>query len=238
MASRLGMTRPVGKNLSLGIGNTGHSPLEMATVYSTFAADGIRHDPVFIRRVEDASGRVLYRAPGGVRKLDPQVARTVTDVLSHVTEGTGTRARLDDRPMAGKTGTLDASTDAWFAGYTPQLVAAVWMGDPSKLTAMGNVGGIQVYGGSYPAIIWQKFMTNALKDAPVIPFLAPDQSKWPQPTMVNPDGGRGRPVADLTPLFTPTTTAPEAVPPPSSSTTSTSSSTTTSSTTTTTKPGP
>ena len=71
MATRLGMIRPVAANLSTGIGDTGHSPLEMATVYSTFAAEGIRHDPVFIRRVEDAEGRVLYRAPGGKRELLP-----------------------------------------------------------------------------------------------------------------------------------------------------------------------
>ena len=59
------MTRPVDDNLSIAIGDTGHSPLEMATVYSTFADEGIRHDPVFIRRIEDSQGRVLYRAPGG-----------------------------------------------------------------------------------------------------------------------------------------------------------------------------
>ncbi len=103
MAARLGMIRPVAANLSTGIGDTGHSPLEMATVYSTFAAEGIRHDPVFIRRVEDSEGRVLYRAPGGKRELSPQVARTVTDVLSHVTEGTAPNAKLaDDRPLAGQ----------------------------------------------------------------------------------------------------------------------------------------
>ena len=143
MAMDLGMTRRldqydslVNGNLSMGIGETGHSPLEMATVYSTFASDGVRRDPVFIRRVEDSSGRVLYRAPSGRRVLQPEVARTVTDVLSHVTEGTAPRAKLDDRPMAGKTGTRDNSKDAWFAGYTPQLVAVVWMGDPSKETPM------------------------------------------------------------------------------------------------------
>ena len=77
----------------------------MATVYSTFANEGIRHDPVFITRVEDSEGRVIYRAPGGKRAVSPQVARTVTDVLSHVTEGTAPNAKLADDRLAGKTGT-------------------------------------------------------------------------------------------------------------------------------------
>lgn len=226
MATRLGMTRPVGKYLSIGIGDTGHSPVEMATVYSTFAADGVRHDPVFIKRVEDAAGRVLYRAPSGRRVLDQNVARTVTDVLSHVTEGTAPRAKLADRPMAGKTGTRDNSEDAWFAGYTPQLVAVVWMGDPaSSQHAMTNVGGVRVFGGSYPAIIWQKFMTSALQDSPVIEFVKPDETRWPKASFVDPDGGRGRPLSQS---FTTTTSAP----PPESTTTSSSSSTSSTSSTT------
>jgi membrane peptidoglycan carboxypeptidase len=194
MATRLGMIRPVAPNLSTGIGDTGHSPLEMATVYSTFAAEGIRHDPVFIRRVEDANGRVLYRAPGGKRALSVQVARTVTDVLSHVTQGTAPNAKLaDDRPLAGKTGTRDNETDAWFAGYTPQLTAVVWMGNPAASDpehGMHNVGGVKVFGGTYPAMIWQKFMTSVLSSQPILPFTIPDDTMWPSPTRVNPAGGR------------------------------------------------
>ena len=200
MATRLGMIRPVAANLSTGIGDTGHSPLEMATVYSTFAAEGIRHDPVFIRRVEDSEGRVLYRGPGGKRELSPQVARTVTDVLSHVTEGTAPNAKLaDDRPLAGKTGTRDNETDAWFAGYTPQLTAVVWMGNPAASDpahGMHNVGGVRVFGGTYPAMIWQKFMTSMLTDQPIVPFAKPDDTLWPEPSRVNPAGGREQRTSD------------------------------------------
>jgi membrane peptidoglycan carboxypeptidase len=201
MATRLGMIRPVAANLSTGIGDTGHSPLEMATVYSTFASEGIRHDPVFIRRVEDAEGRVLYRAPGGKRELSQQVARTVTDVLSHVTQGTAPNAKLaDDRPLAGKTGTRDNETDAWFAGYTPQLTAVVWMGNPAASDAahgMHNVGGVRVFGGTYPAMIWQKFMTSMLADQPIVPFAKPDDTLWPEPSRVNPEGGREQRTSDV-----------------------------------------
>ena len=238
MGTRLGMIRPVDPNLSTGIGDTPHSPLEMATVYSTFADEGIRHDPVFIRRVEDADGRVLYRAPGGKRELSVQVARTVTDVLSHVTQGTAPNAKLpDDRPLAGKTGTRDNETDAWFAGYTPQLTAVVWMGDPAGSDAahgMHNVGGVKVFGGTYPAMIWQKFMASMLANQPILQFAKPDETLWPEPSRVLPAGGRevretnqyrdyGTPATtsaqpvDSTTSSTapPTTTTPTAAPPTS-----------------------
>ncbi len=241
MAKRLGYVRPMHNYLANGIGSAdGFSPLEVATVFSTFAADGIRHDPTFVRRVEDADGRVLYRAPGGRRELSPQVARTVTSVLSHVTEGTAPRAKLpDDRPMAGKTGTIDGEKDAWFAGYTPQLVAAVWMGNPlfeDDAHGMHNVGGVRVFGGTYPTTIWQKFMSSALEGLPVVQFTKPIEEFWPKAAKVNPDGGRGEELPDLSALMTTTTsTLPTESTTTSSSSTSTSTST---SSTSTTSPGP
>ncbi len=240
MAKTLGYTHPVNNNRVIGIGETEHTPLEVATVYSTLADDGVKHAPVFVRRVEDGNGRVVYRAPGGVRVLSTQTARTVTDVLSHVTEGTAPRAKLADRPLAGKTGTVDRQVDAWFAGYTPQLAAAVWMGNPqvqafdNPVAWMSHVGEFSpVYGGTYPAIIWQKFMTTALKGQPVIPFTAPDESLWPKPANVIPKGGRGEafserpPVPEaptsstlptnttLPPTSVPSSTPPTSGPPPS-----------------------
>ncbi len=219
MAKRLGYTRPVNPYPSAAIGDTAHSPLEVATVFSTFASEGMHHEPIFIRRVEDAAGHVIYRAPNGNRALSVQDARTVTDVLSHVTDdgATGTRAKLpDDRPLAGKTGTRDQETDAWFAGYTPQLVAAVWMGNPTysspepcnKVTgkcahpeaSMQRVGGVTVYGGTYPAEIWRTFMAAALANQPIVPFNRPDEALWPAPAQVNPAGGHGFPL-DSVPSF-------------------------------------
>ena len=236
MATDMGYTNPVGDNIAMGVGiGNEHSPLEQATVYGTIANDGVRHLPVFVRRVEDVSGRVLYRAPAGVRVLQPETARTVTDVLTHViTEGTGTKARLADRPAAGKTGTIDNQVDAWFAGYTPQLVAAVWMGNPAtdnienKAAWMKSVGGVTVFGGTYPAMIWQKFMTEALKGQPVIQFIKPDETLWPSPARVNPKGGR-----DVTADFGPPTSSTSiTLPTDSTSSSSTSSSSTSSSSTT------
>ncbi len=245
MAKALGYTRPVNNDRVIGIGETGHSPLEVATVFSTFAGDGIRHSPVFVRRIEDGTGRVVYRAPGGVRVLRYETARTVTDVLSHVTEGTAPRAKLGDRPLAGKTGTVDRQVDAWFAGYTPQLVAAVWMGHPqyedaelfpvaSMARGVGNLG--PVYGGTYPTIIWQRFMSEALKGSTIIPFIKPDESLWPKAARIDPKGGRGETVGDF--VDTPSTTV-SSTPGPVESTTSTVATTpTTAPTTSTTGAGP
>lgn len=197
MATRLGVTHPINPAYySLSIGSSdGVSPLDMATVFATLAADGVHHDPTFIKRVEDSRGKVLYQADqAGNRAIDPQIARTVTDVLRGViTDGTATRARLADRVAAGKTGTTDGKTNAWFVGYTPQLVAAVWMGNPqSSLDEMRSVGRFSpVYGGTWPAVIWKSFMSLALAGEPDIPFIPPDQKLWPFGRYVS-EAGRGK----------------------------------------------
>ncbi len=199
MAKALGITHKINPaNYSLSIGSAdGVSPLDMATAFATFAADGVRHDPVFITKVEDANGKVLFKdQTEGVRVLDPQIARTVTDVLRGViTKGTGTRAKVTGHVAAGKTGTTDREHDAWFVGYTPQLVAAVWMGDPTQLTPMSHVGKFgPVFGGTWPATVWQKFMTLALAGQPEFPFSPPDQKLWPYGKYVS-ENGRGKTIS-------------------------------------------
>jgi membrane peptidoglycan carboxypeptidase len=223
MAKRLGVTHPISdQNYSLSIGSSdGVSPLDMATVFATFASGGIKHDPVFIKKVEDVSGHVIFENKGeGERVLDPQIALTVTDVLRGViTSGTGTRAKLVDRVAAGKTGTTDDESNAWFVGYTPQLVSAVWMGDPTAYTPMKNVGRFgEVFGGTYPALIWQKFMTLALAGQPSQVFFPPDQRLWPRGVYVS-ENGRGKPSSGSGFNRTTTTTKPapfRGFPPPAS----------------------
>ena len=98
-----------------------------------------------------------------------------------ITSGTGKRAQLYLQMAAGKTGTTDKKRNAWFVGYTPQLVAAVWMGDPAAYTPMLNVGKFgAVFGGTYPAIIWQKFMSSSLAGTPLESFILPDQASGPK----------------------------------------------------------
>ena len=90
-----------------------------------------------------------------------------------VTGGTGTRAALPGRPVAGKTGTTDKHGDAWFIGFTPQLATAVWMGNPESVVPMNSVGGINVFGGTFPALLWHNFMMEATIFVPILQFTAP-----------------------------------------------------------------
>lgn len=194
MAVRLGIRNEPPHYLSITLGTVEATPLEMATVMSTLADDGVRHDPIFIRKVVGPTGELLFdNKSQGQRVIDPQVARTVIDAMKGViTGGTGTGARLPDgRVAAGKTGTTDQETDAWFDGFTPQLVTVVWMGDPAKKTPMKRVGGRTVFGGTYPASIWRAFMSGALSGQPNLDFFPPDRSKWPSPRGVLPGKGRG-----------------------------------------------
>src|SRR5207237_216295 len=100
--------------------------------------------------------------------------RTATKVLTQVVQrGTGMAAAVPGWTVAGKTGTSDNYANAWFVGYTPTLTTAVWMGAPSGNVPMYNVGGIRVYGGTYPARIWQAYMAGALAGTPPVAFPEP-----------------------------------------------------------------
>ena len=186
MAKKLGISRDLPAYPSIVLGTGEVSPLEMASVYATLAADGKRHQPMFIRRVLGPDGAVIFEnQPQGEQVIDPNVARSVTSVLRGVVEGgTGTRAGIG-RPAAGKTGTTQEWRDAWFAGFTPQLAAAVWMGHPvGNRESMRGVGGVNVTGGSFPAMMWGRFMAAAMAPLPVIDFAAPDVAKWPPPMAI------------------------------------------------------
>jgi membrane peptidoglycan carboxypeptidase len=162
---------------AIALGAKEVSPLAMASAYATFANDGTRLEPTAIVRIQDAQGRVLYDAdPGSVRAIPQGVARGVTYALQQVlARGTGTRAAID-RPAAAKTGTSQEWRDAWLAGYVPQLATVVWVGNPlHALESMTPANGYptRIVGGSYPAMIWHDYMTQALQGVPVVEFKAP-----------------------------------------------------------------
>ena len=179
--------------LALGGLTTGVSPLEMAMAYATLATGGERLSseiafdpsqsgyPVTIVRVTDAEGTVLDAdTVVRTRVLDEQLAATVTDCLTRViTSGTGSAADIG-RPAAGKTGTTQNYADAWFVGYTPELVTAVWVGYPTEQKPMTGVHDLDVTGGSLPAEIWALFMKRALAGTPVSEFPSP-----PRPAVVS-----------------------------------------------------
>ena len=159
---------------SASIGTFEVSPLQMASAYGVLADGGVRHRPYFIDRIVDRDGTDLYRraVDVGEQVVAPAIASTAVALMRNViTAGTGTRAALADRPVAGKTGTSEDYADAWFIGYTPDLVAAVWMGAPTGRVPMLKIGAFAtVTGGTYPALIWHDFMTAALAGSPVHDF--------------------------------------------------------------------
>jgi penicillin-binding protein 1A len=165
-ARSMGIVSPLDGIPAEGIGGlrVGVSPLEMASAYATLAAGGIRRDPISIRRVKFPNGRV--ERPGREeprRVISEPVAYEVTRLLrDNITGGTGTAAYTGCPGQAGKTGTTDNYTDAWFAGYQPNLATVVWVGYPeSNEIEMSSVHGLTVFGGTFPAEIWHALYTGA-----------------------------------------------------------------------------
>jgi penicillin-binding protein 1A len=183
IAHAMGVKSPLQPVGSIGLGSNDVSVLDMASAYATLAAGGVYAQPMAIRKVVLATGQVDTEAGWGRaqrRRVFPDgVAYQVTRILaSNMVAGTGTRAYFG-RPAAGKTGTTDDHTDAWFCGYTPNLATAVWVGYPGATVEMTNVHGIAVAGGTFPAIIWNLFVSAALENTPVVDFPLPtEQVVW------------------------------------------------------------
>jgi penicillin-binding protein 1A len=221
MAGRLGIdTTSLDPVPSITLGTSPTSPLQMASAYSTFADNGMHYPPMFITKVENSAGKVIYDDQGtGAQVISAQNAETETQMLTGViTHGTASGSANIGRPAAGKTGTTDQHSDAWFIGYTPQLTAAVWMGYPDSESSMVPVLG-HVFGGTYPAQMWAAFMNSALANQPVAQFTQPDQSLWPAAQFIDVTGRSLRPflvlpppppasIAPAAPPNTPATTAP------------------------------
>jgi len=178
---------------SIGLGGltTGVSPLEVCTAFSTIADYGVRHDPVAILKITDKDGNTIEEYQEESRQvLTPITAYRAIEIMQQVVQsGTGTRARLEDRTCAGKTGTTDEAENAWFTGFTTNLAACVWMGYPEKNVKMGVIRDIRVAGGSYPAMIWNLFMTEATKDLPVENFVRPQDDIINVQVVTNPETG-------------------------------------------------
>jgi len=176
VARRSGIKSPLTSVYSVALGTSGVSPLEMATAFSTFATGGIRHEPFWIRRVEDPLGRVLEeQIVRGQRSLDAGIGYQVVDMMRGVlTTGTGKVVRRMgfDLPAAGKTGTSDDFRDAWFTGFTPTLSVSVWVGYDRGMS-MRDVNRIGITGGRGAAPIWTEFMIKATSGEPPREFTIP-----------------------------------------------------------------
>jgi penicillin-binding protein 1A len=173
-AERMGVRSQLPVYPSVVLGTAQVSVLDMATAYATLANGGTMIEPTTVAGIRTSDG-ALFRpdqevSPGVV---SPGTSYLVTKALEDVIDrGTGVAADIG-RPAAGKTGTTNDYADAWFVGYTPDLVAAVWVGYPDGAIPMYDVHGIRVTGGSFPALIWREFMSAALADVPPKPFRIP-----------------------------------------------------------------
>ncbi len=174
---------------SLATGANEMSPMDMAAGIQTLANAGVHREPYMIERIEDSRGTILYqyKSASVEQTLPVEVAINATDIMRGVIErGTARRTPLEDsRPAAGKTGTQDNNTNAWFVGFTPQYATAVWVGDPKGYTKMtkrnvpefasviGDRGGVQ--GAMFPAMIWKAYMDEVHRGLEILEFApAPD----------------------------------------------------------------
>jgi penicillin-binding protein 1A len=170
-AGRMGITAPLSRDLSIALGSSGVSLLELVTVYSVFPNLGYRVEPTFVTRIEDRDGNVLEEAvPIRNQVIEASTAYIMTNLLEGVIQhGTGKRARSLNRPAAGKTGTTNNLHDAWFVGYTPRYITGVWVGNDSK-----NPLGKGETGSRAACPIWLGFMKKSLQDKPVRVFEVPE----------------------------------------------------------------
>jgi len=169
-ANALGIRSHLGATDSLALGAYEVTPLEMVTAFSVFASGGTLSEPAFIRRVESGSGEVpLPPRPSARSVIDPEVAYLTTSLLESVVQtGTGQRAQVLGRPVAGKTGTTNKAKDAWFVGYSPEYAVTVWVGFDDALPL-----GWGESGASAALPIWVDFMKAAHEGTPVTEFPRP-----------------------------------------------------------------
>jgi penicillin-binding protein 1A len=177
-AFRMGITTKLNRDLSMGLGTSEVTLLEMVNAYCTLANQGVHVEPVSILSVRDAAGKLLEEAqPKATEALSPAVAYVVTTMLQDVIDrGTASSLRTVQkftRIAAGKTGTTSDFSDAWFMGYTPDLVAGCWFGYDQRR----RIGKL-LTGGLIAAPVWAEFMDGALAGIPSKPFPVPTGVKF------------------------------------------------------------
>src|SRR5215831_1944945 len=167
LVRRFGITSKIDPVLPIALGAADVTLIEMVSAYSTFPNDGVRVIPQYIRRVTDYDGNILEENFPELRDvISADTARIMVDLMEEpIKQGTAVRAKELKRPVAGKTGTTNDFTDAWFIGYTPSLVAGVWIGFDEKVTL-----GDKEQGAKAALPTWINFMATVLKDKPIEQF--------------------------------------------------------------------
>jgi len=169
-AKKLGITSKLSRNLSIALGSSGVSLLEIVRAYSVFANLGYLVEPVFITKIVDRHGNIVEERKFEKKKvIDESTAYIMTNLLESVVKyGTGRRIRALNRPAAGKTGTTNNLHDAWFVGYTPSYITGTWVGFDDEISL-----GKSETGSKTASPIWLGFMRNILEDQPVKVFKMP-----------------------------------------------------------------
>ena len=170
-AANMGIVSPISRDLSIALGTSGVTLQELVRAYGVLANEGKRVQPFFIRKIVDRTGHVFEETQPRIEQvIDPRIAFMTSYVMQDVVEsGTGQRVKKLGRPVAGKTGTTDDVRDAWFLGFTPSMVAGVWVGFDQELTL-----GKHEVGGRAAAPIWLYFAEKALQGQPVEAFTVPE----------------------------------------------------------------
>src|ERR1700723_1601022 len=168
LARKFGITSPLPPYLPLALGASDLTLMEHTSAFTVFPDDGIHIEPHYIRRVTSYDGAVLEEPrPKVTDVIPPEVARTMVAMLEEVVQfGTGVRAKDLGRPSAGKTGTTNDFTDAWYIGFTPQLTAGVWVGNDDKRVSLGK----KETGAQAALPIWLEFMQAATQSMPIENF--------------------------------------------------------------------
>lgn len=170
-ARKLGITSEISRDLSIALGSSGVSLLEIVKAYSVFANQGYLIEPIFITKILDRDGNILEETNSvKERVIEKSTAYIMTNLLEGVVkQGTGRRVRALNRPVAGKTGTTNNLFDAWFVGYTPRYITGTWVGFDEESSLGKNETGSRA-----ASPIWLGFMKTILKDAPVRVFQVPE----------------------------------------------------------------
>lgn len=170
-AKKMGITSELSKNLSIALGSSGVSLLELTKAYSVFANQGYLIEPVFIVKIEDRNGNVLEEmAPERIKVIEKTTAYLMTHMLEGVVKyGTAWRLKALNRPVAGKTGTTNNLFDAWFLGYSPQYITGTWVGFDDEAPL-----GKSETGSRAASPIWLGFMQRILADKPLKVFEVPE----------------------------------------------------------------